>query len=130
MTLGYLNFVLHGHLPWVLEQGVWPHGEIWLYEAAAETYCPTLSMLTTLYEEKGYTNMLTVGLTPVLCEQLIHPSFKTGFIKYLEDRINASYTDKDHFNWIGDYDIAKLATRWVEYYSSVKEQFVERFEKG
>ncbi len=129
MTLGYLNFVLHGHLPWVLEQGVWPHGEIWLYEAAAETYCPTLSMLTNLYEEKGYTNMLTVGLTPVLCEQLIHPSFKTGFIKYLEDRINASYTDKDHFNWIGDYDIAKLATRWVEYYSSVKEQFVERFDK-
>ncbi|MHA1407556.1 MAG: 1,4-alpha-glucan branching protein domain-containing protein [Candidatus Heimdallarchaeaceae archaeon] len=127
MVSGFLNFVLHGHLPWVLAQGTWPHGEVWLHEAAAETYCPTLSMLTDLYEKKGYTEMLTIGLTPVLCEQLIHPRFKAGFVTYLENRIEGSFKDKDHFNWIGEHDIAKLAERWANYYTSVKEQFLERF---
>ena len=130
MTKGYLNFVLHGHLPFVLEQGVWPHGEVWLYEAAAETYTPTLSMLTNLSENEGFSNLLTIGLTPVLTEQLAHPRFKAGFENYLDDRINASYKDKDHFNWIGESDLAHLAERWANYYSSVRQQFVERFNRN
>ncbi|MEE9410776.1 MAG: 1,4-alpha-glucan branching protein domain-containing protein [Candidatus Heimdallarchaeota archaeon] len=129
MTLGYLNFVLHGHLPWVLEQGTWPHGENWLWEAAAETYCPTLSMLANLFEQKGYTDLLTVGITPVLAEQLSHPKFKDGFEGYLQERIEASFKDKDHFKWIGETATAKLAQRWVDYYSSVKQQYTERFHK-
>ena len=129
MIKGYLNFVLHGHLPWVLQQGVWPHGENWLFEAAAETYSPTLSMLANLYEQKGYTEMLTVGITPVLGEQLAHPRFKESFEGYLQDRINASYKDKDYFNWVGESENSKLAENWANYYSSVKEQFVERFYK-
>src|SRR5437867_2155931 len=35
---GTLLLVLHAHLPWVLGHGRWPHGESWLYEAAAEFY--------------------------------------------------------------------------------------------
>ena len=46
MAIGYLSFVLHGHLPYVLGHSYWPHGEIMLYEAASETYSPTLSILT------------------------------------------------------------------------------------
>ncbi len=38
MSLGSFCLVLHGHLPYVLRHGTWPHGEDWLYEAAAETY--------------------------------------------------------------------------------------------
>ncbi|MCG3216683.1 MAG: DUF1957 domain-containing protein [Candidatus Heimdallarchaeota archaeon] len=129
MIKGYLNFVLHGHLPWVLEQGTWPHGENWLWEAAAETYCPTLSMLANLFEQKGYTELLTVGITPVLAEQLSHPKFKDGFEGYLQERIEASFKDKDHFKWIGETATAKLAQRWVDYYSSVKQQYTERFHK-
>ncbi|MHA1200708.1 MAG: DUF1957 domain-containing protein, partial [Candidatus Heimdallarchaeaceae archaeon] len=130
MTKGYLSFVLHGHMPWVLERGTWPHGEVWLHEAAAETYTPTLSMLTNLHEKKGYTDILTLGMTPVLTEQLAHPSFKAGFETYLNDRIEQSYKDKDHFNWVGEKKIAQLAERWISYYSSVKEQFVERFDRN
>ncbi len=129
MTKGYLSFVLHGHMPWVLEQGTWPHGEVWLHEAAAETYTPTLSMLTNFQEKKGYTDMLTIGMTPVLTEQLVHPRFKASFENYLNDRIEQSIKDKDHFNWVGDQKIAQLAERWISYYSSVKEQFVERFNR-
>ena len=44
-SLGTLCIVLHGHLPYVLHHGSYPHGEAWLYEAAAETYLPFLTWL-------------------------------------------------------------------------------------
>ena len=45
MTLGSVCLVLHAHLPYVLRHGLWPHGEDWLYEAAAETYLPILAVV-------------------------------------------------------------------------------------
>ena len=45
MSIGSFCLVLHGHLPYVLRHGIWPHGEDWLYEAAAETYLPLLATL-------------------------------------------------------------------------------------
>ena len=45
MAIGSFCLVLHGHIPYVLRHGVWPHGEDWLYEAAAETYLPLLTVI-------------------------------------------------------------------------------------
>ena len=36
--LGSVVLVLHGHMPWVLHHGRWPHGETWLFEAALGVY--------------------------------------------------------------------------------------------
>ncbi len=86
MAIGSMCLVLHGHLPYVLRHGVWPHGEDWLYEAAAETYLPILAMI----DECVYFNArphITIGLTPVLLEQLAHDHFKEGFERYLADRV-------------------------------------------
>ncbi|MBY9001659.1 MAG: DUF1957 domain-containing protein [Candidatus Heimdallarchaeota archaeon] len=130
MAIGYLSFVLHGHLPWVLSHGYWPHGEVWLYEAASETYCPTLSLLTDFDEKKGFTDLLTLGLTPVLTEQLVDARFRTGFLKYLNERIEVSDKDTDEFTSSGNNEFAKLSRRWSQYYSSVREQFTERFEQN
>ncbi len=127
MTIGYLSFVLHGHLPYVLGHSYWPHGEVMIYEAATETYCPTLSMLTDFVEKKGYSNMLTLGLTPVLTEQLSDDRFKSGFLNYLNERIDVSNKDTDEFQASGNDEFAKLSKRWSQQYSSIKEQFTERF---
>ena len=43
--IGALCIVLHGHLPYVLHHGTFPHGESWLFEAAAESYLPLLDMI-------------------------------------------------------------------------------------
>ena len=73
--LGRLSIVLHGHLPYVLHHGDYPHGEAWLFEAAAETYLPLLDMIgeVALMQRRP---ALTIGLTPVLLEQLAHARFK------------------------------------------------------
>ena len=64
-----LVFVLHGHLPYARRQGQWPHGEEWIHEAASTTYIPLLIALTDM-AERGVPFRLTIGLTPILMEQL------------------------------------------------------------
>jgi 1,4-alpha-glucan branching enzyme len=124
MAIGSFCLVLHGHLPYVLRHGIWPHGEDWLYEAAAETYLP---LLTTL-DECQFLNgnpRLTLGLTPILLEQLSQDYFKKGFERYLEDRVERARSDHAEFKKWGDMHLAWLATRWEEWYGKLGEQFEE-----
>ena len=91
--LGCLCIVLHAHLPYVLHHGTYPHGEAWLYEAAAETYLPILDMIGEVALHKSRPAM-TIGLTPILLEQLSHERFKTGFVEYLEGRMDRARQDR------------------------------------
>jgi 1,4-alpha-glucan branching enzyme len=59
---GALALVLHSHMPYVEGFGTWPFGEEWLWEAVACVYLPLLDLLDGV--------PVTVGLTPVLCDQL------------------------------------------------------------
>jgi 1,4-alpha-glucan branching enzyme len=122
MAIGSFCLVLHGHLPYVLRHGVWPHGEDWLYEAAAETYLPLLTMLDECQFFKGNPR-LTLGLTPILLEQLSQDYFKKGFERYLEDRIRRARSDHAEFKNSGNLHLAWLATRWEDWYGKLGEQF-------
>jgi len=110
MTKGAFCLVLHGHLPWVLHHGRWPHGEDWLYEAASETWLPLLEVLDQLVEE-GIRPAWTVGLTPILLEQLRKPEFVKGFEAYLQDCAAQADSDERDFNAWGHGEIAWLAQR-------------------
>ena len=59
---GALALVLHSHMPYVEGFGTWPFGEEWLWEAVACVYLPLLPVLDGA--------PVTLGLTPVLCDQL------------------------------------------------------------
>lgn len=61
---GSLCLVLHSHMPYVEGFGTWPFGEEWLWEAVATVYLPLLDAI----EETEAP--LTLGVTPVLCDQL------------------------------------------------------------
>jgi 1,4-alpha-glucan branching enzyme len=123
---GYFTFVLHAHLPWVLNHGVWPHGMSWLNEASAECYMQLLNELNALLED-GYTPHLTIGLTPVLCEMLINPRFKDGFIVYLQEHVDAANRDLDQFRSENLEVRAKMAQFWVDWYTKMKDLFVGRY---
>ena len=83
---GAFAFVLHSHLPYVRKAGRWPHGEEMIHEAMAETYIPLLNALYDLKEE-GYEPKLTLGLTPILVEQLADGDILNHFDLYLEERL-------------------------------------------
>lgn len=122
MAVGSFCLVLHGHLPYVLRHGRWPHGEDWLYEAAAETYLPLLAVLSECAFLNGNPRM-TIGLTPVLLEQLAHDDFKNGFARYLEDRIDRARSDRAEFDSTGEKHFAYLAGRWETFYGELTQQF-------
>jgi len=119
-----LLLVLHGHLPDVTGHGTWPHGVNWLYEAAAETYIPFLRIADQLLAE-GTPFCATVGMTPVLCEQLQDERFKRGFRWYLRQRARAAEEDRDRFSAAGDAAMADLAEKWRGHYREVRRDFEE-----
>ena len=65
--LGSFSLVLHGHMPWVLHHGRWPHGEHWLFEAALGVYLPLLEVIDEV-TRKGARTGITLGLTDEIAE--------------------------------------------------------------
>jgi len=94
--IGAFTFVLHSHLPYARLAGRWPHGEEWIHEAASETYIPLLQALYDLKEE-GIKFKLTIGITPILAEQLADPLVLDHFDQYLEEKITAAKKDMVFF---------------------------------
>ena len=117
MAIGSFCLVLHGHLPWVLHHGHWPHGEVWLFEAAAETYLPLLTAF-----EPGDCPV-TLGLMPVLLEQLGHPRFQTGFVRWLGEQAARAVADHAEFTARGDLHLAWLAEGQGAHFRSLLAQF-------
>ncbi len=123
MTAGTFGFVLHSHIPWVLNHGRWPHGVDWLNEAVAETYLPLWRVLHDRAQD-GRPLGVTLGLTPVLCEQLAHPDFHREFVAYVEQKIAAANEDRAWFARSGEGALAALASRWEKFYRSSLEDFM------
>lgn len=110
----------------VIGYGSWPHGEEWLYEATSEVYIPLLDMLFRLTEE-GIKANLNISFTPVLCEQLSHPAFATGFVAYLNRKIESTKGDEAYFQSIGSYKLSDLAGWWSSHYRIVLTHFTDRY---
>ncbi|MBD3401714.1 DUF1957 domain-containing protein [candidate division GN15 bacterium] len=122
MTAGRFAFVLHGHLPYVLGHGRWPHGSDWLCEAASETYLPLIAAVERLAGE-GYHPKLTFGLSPILCEQLADERFGEEFYRYLSEKQTAAHRDRDTFAAQGDEHFTGLAERWEQLYAETRDTF-------
>ncbi len=121
-SLGRFTFVLHSHLPYVLSHGRWPHGMVWLSEAAAETYIPLWRVFKKLNDE-GRKIAVTIGITPVLAEQLSDDTFKAEFLDYLEMKRRAAETDLADFEEREETEMAETARFWIDWYRGVEEDF-------
>ncbi|MBX2797396.1 MAG: DUF1957 domain-containing protein [Myxococcales bacterium] len=119
---GSFCLVLHGHLPWVLHHGRWPHGEDWLFEAAAETWLPLLEVLDACREE-GLRPAWTLGLTPVLLEQLASDRFRQGLVDWLQMQRRRGKDDEARFHGEGQLHLAYLASRWQERFARLLARF-------
>lgn len=136
MSIGSFTFVLHSHIPYTRLAGRWPHGEEWIHEAITETYIP---LLKTLYQlkEKGHPIRLTLGLTPILAEQLADPDILSHFEQYIQSRIDAAHADTLYYRdflvddptTIYDPHLHYLATWHKESLQAVQTAFHEQFQR-
>jgi len=122
MIKGYLNFILHSHIPWVLGYGRWPHGLDWLSEATTESYIPLLNQIVKLINE-GYSPHLNIGITPILQEQLQSSDFIVEFEYYLRNKIVASENDIKEFSKGEKNGLLPIAEMWRNYYAKILEDF-------
>ena len=115
---GALAIVLHSHMPYVEGFGTWPFGEEWLWEAMASVYLPLLEVLRD--------RPVTVGLTPVLCDQLETLTGPAGdrFTSFLRD-IRAPIHDEDArgLEAGGEHGLAAEVRRAAGDYTGADEAF-------
>ncbi len=128
MKQGAVTFVLHSHMPYARQAGRWPHGEEWLHEAAVETYVPLLSTLTDLAEHE-VPAPVTLGITPVLAEQLADPLVIQHFERYVLDRAERAAADVKRFEASGDLHAAYLAHWYEDAYNRILHTFRARFNR-
>lgn len=128
MEYGYLAFVLHSHLPYCRKAGVWPFGEEWVLEAASETYIPILAILDDL-RERGVHFKVTIGLTPVLMEQLADEYMLERLAEYIQDRIMRAEKDVERFSACSDMKMKNLAAIYKEQYSRIFTLFADKYNR-
>jgi 1,4-alpha-glucan branching enzyme len=121
-----LVIILHAHIPYVLGHGVWPHGEDWLYESAAESYLPLLRIFSELAAD-GRSPKVTLVVTPILAEQLCDERFKGRFKDYLRNKIAAAEQDESNFARDGDTHMAGLAHMWRQQCGELLREFTEAY---
>ncbi len=81
--MGYLNFVLHAHLPYVRHP---EHArfleEDWFFEAITETYIPLLQEFEALAKAR-LPFKITMSITPPLCEMLADELLQTRYVNHI-----------------------------------------------
>jgi 1,4-alpha-glucan branching enzyme len=131
MTVGSFVFMLHSHLPFYRKAGMWPFGEENLYECMAHSYIPLLNAINELLSE-GIKAKLTIGLTPVLAEQLNDEHLKNGFENYVNSRIEAVREDLNRYpndSVAHSQHLEYLAKFYFGWYNGIKESFVNKYNR-
>jgi 1,4-alpha-glucan branching enzyme len=118
---GGLAIVLHSHMPYVEGFGTWPFGEEWLWEAVACVYLPLLELLDGA--------PVTLGLTPVLCDQLEAMRGDAGerYLRFLRE-VRAPIHDEDAggLEDSGEPELAAEVRRAAADYARAEQRFEER----
>ena len=123
---GAFTFVLHSHFPYCRRAGRWPHGEEWIHEGATETYIPLLDALYDL-TEAGVSPQVTIGLTPILVEQLADPIVLDHLRAYLREKLAAVQSDLQRFDPVEQPQEHALAGFYARWYQHISESFERRF---
>jgi len=118
---GALALVLHSHMPYVEGFGTWPFGEEWLWEAVACVYLPLLDVLDGA--------PVTVGMTPVLCDQLETMRGEPGerYLRFLREvRAPIHAEDAAGLEQRGERRLAAEVRRAAGDYTRAERAFEER----
>jgi 1,4-alpha-glucan branching enzyme len=128
MSNGAFTFVLHSHMPFYGGAGRSPHGEENLHDVMAECYLPLLEGLAGLHEA-GVRAGVTLGITPVLAEQLSNTQVIGRFEEYLDRQIAAAAGDVGRFERSDDLHFLYLAHFYLDRFRHLLQSFRDRFNR-
>ena len=119
-----MDFVLglHSHLPYVLNHGRWPHGSDWISEAAVDTYLPLIASLHALAEDE-IPAPVTLGITPILANQLASPVFEAELRQFFKQRLEACDEGESAMRNTYDAHLIPVVHYWRERLTSLLELY-------
>lgn len=124
-----LALVLHSHLPWLRRNGTYPVGEEWLFQSWSEAYLPLLDVLGRVAADGGR-DLLTLGITPVLAEQMDDPYLLGEFHSWLGRRLLDLHYSITRY---GGPDRERLTPVWRDHWqrqTRILSWFEERYRDG
>jgi 1,4-alpha-glucan branching enzyme len=131
VSVGSFVFMLHSHLPFYRKAGMWPFGEESVFECMAETYIPLLNAIADLWDE-GIAAKLTIGITPILAEQLADEHLNKGFEKFLADRLEGAKKDEKLYvkgKSERDQNLLQLARFYIKWFSNIQRDYQVRWKR-
>jgi 1,4-alpha-glucan branching enzyme len=119
-----VDFVLalHSHLPYVLRHGRWPHGSDWLCEAALDSYLPLIEKVHEL-ASRGVRAPVTIGISPVLANQLADPFFGSELDAFFAQRLESCGEARRTLPQTGDGALLPLVDFWEARFRKLQERF-------
>ena len=120
---GYVNFILHAHLPFIHhpEDSTYLEEE-WLFEANSECYIPLLKNFKKL-EDEHVDFRITMTMTPPLLNMFDNKLLQQRYINYLEKHIELSKSEVERRT--DDPRINELAHYYLDRYTEDLRFFVE-----
>jgi 1,4-alpha-glucan branching enzyme len=97
-----------------------------LHEVMAETYVPLLDALNDLKRD-GIEPRLTIGLTPILLEQLADADVRDHFELYLEERLALAEADITRHESNRAERLLRLAQWYRDWYANALASFRDRY---
>ncbi|MCF7972175.1 MAG: DUF1957 domain-containing protein, partial [Methylococcaceae bacterium] len=114
MQSGFLNIVLHAHLPFVRHPEYDKFfEEIWLFEAITECYIPLIRSLKKLHQDH-VNYRLTLSLSPPLISMLSNELLQSRYITHLNKQIEL--TEKEIIRTAGNPEYQRLARLYRRLY--------------
>lgn len=122
---GYLNFVLHAHLPFVRH----PEYECfleenWLFEAISETYLPLLRVFNRLNDD-NIPFRITLSISPTLASMLGDELLQNRYIVHLERLIELGEKEVDRTK--NDPDFAPVARMYLDLFRQNLTDYTELY---
>ena len=113
---GYVNFVLHAHLPYIHHPESEDYlEEEWLFEAISETYIPLLLNYKKL-EEEGVKFRVTMTMSPPLLNMLDNKLLQDRYIKYVKKHIELC--EKEVKRTVYDERLNRLSKYYLDRYTN------------
>ncbi|MDF1581695.1 MAG: 1,4-alpha-glucan branching protein domain-containing protein [Methyloprofundus sp.] len=125
MQSGFLNIVLHAHLPFVRHPEYDKFfEEIWLFEAITECYIPLIRALEKLHQDH-VNYRLTLSLSPPLISMLSNELLQSRYIKHLNKQIEL--TEKEIIRTAGNPEYQRLASLYRRLYLDTLDIFSRQY---
>lgn len=125
---GYVNFVLHAHLPYIHHPECDTYlEEEWLFEAISECYIPLLLNFKKL-EEEHVNFRLTMTMTPPLLNMLDNKLLQERYIKYLKKHIELC--EKEVKRTVYDQRLNNLSKYYLDRYSNDLHVFEDIYDRN